>query len=377
MDTNQKNRPSPGPEQRKKANSGGTGRPVQNRGSSTARKQAAAGVKKTAPLQQTKRPDAAAKTKRPMSAEQAKRMAMRKRSAQRSQERQKQQKHRRSVPAVVYTQPRPFNLNRLLMQLAIILAVVLAVTMGLSVFFKVKTVKVYGNSIYSAWVVQEASGIKQGDNLMSINNPRACGKIDAALPYVKNVRIGINLPDTVNIYIEELKVAYAIQSVNDIWWLITSDGTVVESIDGGTAGSYTKIYGIKLDNPLPGEAAVAYEEPVSTDPTEAEEETSIVELPNMVLVTAREKLDAALTIVETLEQNDIVGEAASVDVTSLTAVELWYGQRYHVKFGNMENLEYKIAAMKSAISQMSEYQMGNLDVSFTNMPDQVVYTPFE
>ena len=80
---------------------------------------------------------------------------------------------------------------------------------------------------------------------------------------------------------------------------------------------------------------------------------------------------------ETLEQNDIVGEAASVDVTSLTAVELWYGQRYHVKFGNMENLEYKIAAMKSAISQMSEYQMGNLDVSFTNMPDQVVYTPFE
>lgn len=377
MDTNQKNRQTSGTGQRKRPNPSGTSGPAKAHRSAPQQRHPASGEKRPVSGKQAKRPAAPEQKKRPVSPDQARRIAMRRRSAQRTQDRKKQLTQRRHVPAVVYTQPRQFNLNRLLMQLAIILAVVLAITMGLSVFFKVKTVKVYGNNIYSAWVVQEASGIKQGDNLMGINNPRACGKIDAALPYVKNVRIGINLPDTVNIYIEELKVAYAIQSSDDIWWLMTSDGTVVESIDGGTAESYTKILGVKLDNPAAAKEAVAYEEPVSTDPTEADAEETIAAVPAPVLVTAREKLAAALLIVSTLERNDIVGEAASVDVTSLSAVELWYGQRYQVKFGDIGNIEHKIAAMKSAISQMSEYQMGNLDVSFTNMPDQVIYTPFE
>ena len=41
---------------------------------------------------------------------------------------------RKNRPAVVYTDPKPFNLNRLLIQLAGVLAVALAVTLGLSVF---------------------------------------------------------------------------------------------------------------------------------------------------------------------------------------------------------------------------------------------------
>ena len=55
---------------------------------------------------------------------------------------------------------------------------------------------------------------------------------------------------------------------------------------------------------------------------------------------------------------------------------LWYGSRYQANLGDSSNLEYKIASMNDAILQLSEYESGILDVSFTVWPDKVIYTPF-
>ena len=143
------------------------------------------------------------------------------------------------------------------LQLIVVMAVVISISLGLSVFFKVEKVMVYGNKAYSAWAVQEASGIEGGEKLLTFGNIRACGKIKASLPYVKTVRIGINLPDTVNIYLTEYDVVYAIQDQNSGWWLMTSDGRVIQQTDSGTASSYTKVLGVKLDNPAEGQQAVA------------------------------------------------------------------------------------------------------------------------
>ena len=258
------------------------------------------------------------------------------------------------------------------MKILIVVAVVVAVTLGLSVFFKVEKVVVYGNKAYSAYTVQEAGGIETGSNLLSLNNTRACGKIKAALPYVDTVRIGIKLPDTVNIYVEEIDVAYAITTKDGTNWLMTSEGKVVEQIDSGIASGYTKIEGVYLDNPVPGERAVAVEVVQETTPEDAGNATE--EAP--VIITGAARLNAALAILEQLEVNDIVGEAASIDVRSLSNIELWYGQRFQVKLGDANHLDIKIAWMKSAVNQLSDYDMGILDVSFTTWPDRVGYTPF-
>ena len=95
-----------------------------------------------------------------------------------------------------------------------------------------------------------------------------------------------------------------------------------------------------------------------------------------VTVTGAQRLSATLQILTALESNDILGEAASVDVTSLNAIELWYGQRYQVNLGDTTNMEYKIACMNEAILQLSDYQTGKLDISFTTGGEQVIYTPF-
>ena len=288
-------------------------------------------------------------------------------AAEAARKRRRAQMH--DTPAVIYTAPQPFNRTRLLMQLLTVVAVVLAMVMALSVFFKVETITISGAEKYSAWQVREASGIEEGDNLLTFSIPRASGQIIAKLSYVDKVRIGIKLPDTVNIYIEERDVAYAIKDTAGSWWLMSSDGKILEQANSALSRTHTQVLGVTVENPVENERATATEEL----PTETNESGELIP----VTVTGAQRLSGALQILKALEANEIVGDAASVDVTRLDDVILWYGTQYQVNLGDLSNMEYKIACMNDTILQLSDYQTGVLDVSFNNWENQVGYTPFD
>ena len=173
---------------------------------------------------------------------------------------------------IVYTPPKPFNRNRFLLRLVTVVAVVLAITLGMSIFFKVKNVYVSGMSKYTAWDVREASGIQEGDNLITLNRAKIAGGIKTNLPYADDVRVGIKLPDTVNIEIVELDVVYAVEATDNSWWLITADGNVIDRSSASSAKGYTQILGVEIQVPQIGQTAVAAE-PVqqTTAPAETEE----------------------------------------------------------------------------------------------------------
>lgn len=269
---------------------------------------------------------------------------------------------------VVYVQPAPFNRTRFILCLLIVVAVVLAVVFGMSLFFKVDADKitVSGTEKYTAWQIREASGIKDGENLLSISEARISSNIEDALPYVNKVRVGIKLPDTVKIEIEELDVVYSAEATDGIWWLLRSDGYIVEKTNDADAEQYTKLLGIQLENPVQGQQAVAYQ---MTQEGEDGEETPVT-------VLASEQLSTALTIAQYLEDCGIIGQAKSIGVADMGNLELWYGERYQVTLGDGLELSRKIRSMKAAIDQMGDYQSGVLDVSFTTWPNEVGYTPF-
>lgn len=311
------------------------------------------------------------KTTAPAAATQKKRLATSANAAQRrSQKRQQQpvQEKSQPLPDVVYTPPKPFSRNQLLLRLATVVAVVLALVFGMSIFFKVETITVSGMENYSAWVVAEASGIEKGDNLLTLSKAKIVGKIKTELPYVNQVRISRELPDVVHIEITEFDVAYSIKDGQGRWWLMTSQGGVLEQVDNATAGEYTNIIGVTLESPRVGFQAEAQEEPMKPG---TEEETTVV------TVYGKDRLSAVLSILQYLEQNGIVGDAASVDVTDLAAMELWYGNRFQVLLGDQTQLNYKITCMKRAIDALASYESGILDVSFTVIKDKPVYTRFE
>ena len=288
---------------------------------------------------------------------------------------------------VVYTPPKPFKRGQFLLHLATVAAVVLAVVIGMSIFFKVETVRVSGCNKYTPWEVSEASGIEIGGNLMTVSRARISGNIISNLPYISKARVGIILPDTVNIEITELEVVYAVEDAAGSWWLMSSDGKLVEEINSVLAKDYTQVLGVRLEGSQVGQQAVAQEPARETiplvdpegetgEPTEPEkmDETT----PTIAVgITGAQRLSTVMAVLKELSNNSITGQIDSVDVTSLNAVELWYDERFQVNLGDTSRLEYKIGALKAAVSQMESYESGHLDVSFTNWPDKVGYNPFE
>lgn len=269
--------------------------------------------------------------------------------------------------AIIYTQPKPFERRKFLLRMATVVAVVLALVLGMSIFFKVANVTVSGSDKYTPWDVREASGIRDGENLLTLNKAKIGGKIRTKLPYVKSVRIGIKLPDTVKIEIQEMDVVYAIADSDDGWWLMDATGKVVEAVSSSDAKSHTLIQGVRLQSPTVGAQAVAMEAVPATN--EAGET-----LP--VTVLESERLRAAIDILQCLEENGVIGQAASLNVSDMTMLELWYGDHYQVLLGDSENLGRKIESMVKAIDQQKDYQRGVLDVSFTTWGNQVNLSPF-
>lgn len=292
------------------------------------------------------------------------------RVSRRTEERQAQEARKAKAPAVHYQQPTPFRPRRLAIQLGLVAAVVAAILLGVSVFFKVQKVVVYGNDQYDAWTIREASGIADGENLLAFGSIRACGRIMDELPYVKDVRIGITLPETVNIYISEYPVVYSLEDTDGGWWLVGSDGKIVDKTDVGAAAAYTRILGVQLTGPVLGAVAAAAESQPETA-TNAAGET--VQVP--VITTGAERLKAAMTVMAALETCDVLGQVVSIDASRPGDLSLQYSDRFHVLLGDVQNMDKKIAWMRDAVAQMAAYQNGTLDLTFTTYPDQAGFTP--
>lgn len=272
----------------------------------------------------------------------------------------------RPEPDVIYTPPVPINRKKFILRLLTVAAVVLALFLGCTVFFRVKEVVVTGTERYTPWSVREASGIEDGESLLAFGKTKAAARIIDELRYIKSVRIGITLPDTVNIWVEELEVIYGIQDAQDGWWMIAADGRVVEQTTEAKARATTVLKGLRLSNPVAGEAA-------QPDVPEADNTQE------PVLITDKERLEAALAVIAQLERCEILGEAASIDVTDPAAIQLWYGDDYQVLLGNHERMDEKIVMMAKVIDRHEQeggYQSGVLDITLSKDANGVIYTPF-
>lgn len=268
----------------------------------------------------------------------------------------RQTKQRKTAPEVVYTPAREFNRSRLVLNILTVVAVAFAVFLGLSIFFKVEQVTVSGAERYSEWTVVQASGIEEGDSLLFFGEASAGSKIIDALHYVKKVRFEIELPGTVHIIIEEAPAAYAVEAQDGTWWLMTAQGRLTEQVNAAAAANCPKIEGFTLHNPVAGQDAVAVETGEGS-------------------VTGADRLAAALEILGQLEANELFDEVVSVNVSKLQSLEFCYSTRYQVKLGDASHLREKLAAVRGAIEEASEYQTGILDASAVTGLDGKITVP--
>lgn len=332
----------------------------------------AAGAKKRRP--QTGKPAANRKKAAPVRKKPAAKPTADQAARRRIEERRKKRaaanaasRQREPLPEVVYMPPAQFNRNRFLLHLVTLVTVVLALTFVFSIFFKVKTITVSGTVRYDAWTVREASGIKEGEGLLSFGSAKAAGKIWAELPYVKEAQIGIKLPDTVKIEIVESSVTYSVAAYDGTWWLISAEGKVLEQIDPEKADDVTKIEGLVLAVPV-------------GDQAQAHEEVGQNAFGDTIPVSAsgQERMDILKQILQSLEMNGVMGTVTTVDVTHSTDLQLWFEEEYNIRLGNATRIPYKIECMQAVFEQEQFLEPGVIDVSFTDEehPEDVVFVPF-
>lgn len=273
---------------------------------------------------------------------------------------------REEIPEVIYTPPKPLRRGRFLWKLVSMAAVVAAVFLGLSVFFRVETITVAGADKYSPWMIRQAAGIEPGDALLGIGEARVASRIISELPYVDEVKVGVRLPGTVEIEITELQVTYSIEDENGAWWLISAAGRAVEQVTLEQALGYTRVEGLSIRTPKPGQQVQAIPGKL-VDPDDGTAVTRDQ-------AEADEQLTALISVMTALENNRIIGEITRIDVTDLTDIRLEYPQLLTVLLGDQERMEYKVSYLAAAIGELADNQSGELDLSLEYNED-AVFTP--
>ncbi len=74
----------------------------------------------------------------------------------------------------------------------------------------VKNIIIEGSSIYSAEEIQQAAGIFEGKNMLSVRESKVRRELTEKLPYIKDVSIDYDLPDTLTLTIKATKDRYVI-----------------------------------------------------------------------------------------------------------------------------------------------------------------------
>ena len=221
-------------------------------------------------------------------------------------------------------------------RLIIMLAIVAAAVFGVAIFFKVNTIEVQGNTVYSAQQVIDASQLEQGDNLLTINKALVAGNIKAALPYVEDVSIVRSMPDGVIIKVQESTISFAVMTDTNTAWLMGPSGKALERIEPAAFNEYPHIDGLMISAPTVGQTVT------SSTPT---------------------ALDAALTVLQELDGTGLLEHVHALNVEKEYDIILTYDDRYEIRLGGTDEMAYKIRYLLSILDQLSEYQAGTIDLT--------------
>ena len=222
----------------------------------------------------------------------------------------------------------------ILLRLATMLVVVAVFVFGLSIFFKVTDIQVTGNQVYTAEEVVAASGLKTGDNLVTINTGTVVGKILAQLPFVEELSMDRVLPGTVVIHVVESDVIYTVDGDDGGEWLINGSGKILAKADGTT--TYPHLSGVTAQSPEIGS-------PMTSEQTE--------------------NLSAALELLPLLEETDSIAQVTEIQVDKTYDLVVLYGDTYEIHLGGTEQLEYKMEYLAAILSEPQVAEGGIIDLS--------------
>lgn len=241
----------------------------------------------------------------------------------------------RSINKKKMSRKRKIRKNILTFFLAVVVLSVGAVLI-FSLFFKVNTISVNGENIYSDKMIVEKSGIETGTNLFRINEEKLSEKLSKELPYIKSVSVERELPDTLVINVESTREVAAIVS-NSVYVLIDETGKILDKDASVLRENVAIISNVKIKEKNEGESLV---------------------------LTNEKKTDALITLLDAVKKSglDLLTE---IDLKNINDIKIKYDDRITFEVGSLTNIETKLARGVAALEKENEinaYSEGTLDL---------------
>ena len=227
-----------------------------------------------------------------------------------------------------------------LYKLLTLVVVCAAAVLALTLFFKVESVEVTGNSRYSAQEIQDACGVSLGDNLYLLSKPDMVQRLHQQLPYIDEVRITRRLPNTLCVQVTGFSTVYAVEQEGTVW-LLTSGGKIVET--AAERGDTPLIDGCELLAPsLGGDVSFALE-----------------------LQNRQESLFALLTALESAE---LTGDVRAIHLGDPTVLSMDYTERFTVEMPYGADYPRLLRYLTLVIEELETNLTGVIDLTRDGEP---------
>lgn len=241
----------------------------------------------------------------------------------------------RSINKKKMSRRRKLKKNMLSILLAVVVMCV-GLVLVFSLFFKINTVTISGDKVYSDKMVTEKSGIEIGGNLFKVSEAKLSQKLSKDLPYIKSVTIERKLPDTIIINIEAAKEVAAITTKKG-FVLLDETGKVLDKNASILKENVAVINNVKLKEYIEGEK---------------------------VVLTDEKKTEALIKLFEAIKNADMQ-LLTEIDLKNVNDIKIKYDDRITFAVGSLTNIETKFARGVAALEKENEinaYSEGTLDL---------------
>lgn len=223
--------------------------------------------------------------------------------------------------------------------LTVLLAVAVmcvGVVLVFSLFFKINTITVSGDRVYSDKMVIENSEIVTGKNLFRVNEKQVSERLSQELPYIKEITIERKLPDTLIINVTATREAAAVTTAKG-FVLLDETGKVLDKNASILKENVAVVKGVKLSE---------YEEGARAS------------------FTNEKKTEALLELLEAIRKSGLE-LLTEINLKNINDIKIKYDDRITFEVGSLANIETKLARGVAALEKENEinsYSKGTLDL---------------
>jgi hypothetical protein len=202
---------------------------------------------------------------------------------------------------------------------ALAAALIILGVLSLTVFFKIKTLTVSGNSVYTVDEIAEASGVSSGKPLLLLDRASIKQTLLKSFIYIEDVNVRAKFPSAVTVSVTPSTAAASIETDKG-FILITKTGKILELSPEARSGTVV-IKGAGVSDLVPGEK-------LSIEDKSRE----------LLILSLAEKGFGILS-----------DKLTDVDITDEANVTFLYDNRLEINVGAYSDMDYKVKFLQNVI----------------------------